>query len=91
MQTSPINDAEAAQLLSPLVPFGHLLIAVSGGPDSMALLGLAAVWAKSAGVTLACATFDHGLRAASANEAALAGQAASHWGVPHTVPPLVGG
>jgi tRNA(Ile)-lysidine synthase len=47
----------------------HLLVAVSGGPDSTALLhGLAKV-APRLGITLAAACVDHGLRSESAAEA----------------------
>jgi tRNA(Ile)-lysidine synthase len=54
-------------------PFGRataLLIAVSGGPDSTALLLMAAEWAKRRGKTrIEAATVDHGLRPESADEA----------------------
>jgi tRNA(Ile)-lysidine synthase len=54
-------------------PFGRaktLLIAVSGGPDSTALLLMAAEWAKRRGRTrIEAATVDHGLRPESADEA----------------------
>lgn len=45
-------------------------VAVSGGSDSVALLVLTVDWAKSSGFEVLAATVDHGLRAASATEAA---------------------
>jgi tRNA(Ile)-lysidine synthase len=61
-----------------------LLLAVSGGPDSMALLRLAARWrACGARVPLFVATVDHGLRPESAAEAAQVGAWARELTLPH--------
>lgn len=60
-------------------------IALSGGGDSMALLHLAAPWARARGVRLAAAIVDHGLRPEAAGEARLAAQAAESLGVPAQV------
>ena len=49
---------------------GLALLAVSGGPDSVALLGLMHALAESAGLTLAVAHVDHGIVATSAAVAA---------------------
>jgi len=49
---------------------GRLLIACSGGPDSLALLGVMTLLAPSLEVTLTVGHVDHGLRAGSAAEAA---------------------
>ena len=59
---------------------GRLGLAVSGGPDSLALLLLAHVALPG---RVAAATVDHGLRAESANEAAMVGQVCAAIGVPH--------
>lgn len=62
-----------------------LLVAVSGGPDSLALLALAADWSKTPGrPPLFAATFDHGLRAASGSEAAMVAALCTALGIPHT-------
>jgi tRNA(Ile)-lysidine synthase len=47
----------------------HLAIAVSGGPDSLALCLLAHAWAARQGGTVTALTVDHGLRPGSAAEA----------------------
>ena len=55
-------------------------IAVSGGPDSMALLAVAA---ETFPGRVSAATVDHGLRAESAGEAAMVGTWCADSGVPH--------
>ncbi|MFD2439153.1 tRNA lysidine(34) synthetase TilS [Paracoccus kondratievae] len=55
-------------------------IALSGGGDSMALMHLAHGWGRR---PLFAATVDHGLRAASADEAQQAGLAAASLGISH--------
>jgi tRNA(Ile)-lysidine synthase len=69
---SPISPEEADALFAPLLRFEALLLAVSGGPDSMAMLELAAAWARRAGPSapkVFVATVDHGLRPQSRAEA----------------------
>lgn len=56
-------------LFSPLASSCGLLLAVSGGPDSTALLLLIDRWRKDTGVPVAVATVDHRLRAGSAQDA----------------------
>ena len=60
----------------------RLGLAVSGGPDSLALLLLA--YAALAG-RIEAATVDHGLRAESAGEAALVACVCASIGVPHAI------
>jgi tRNA(Ile)-lysidine synthase len=50
-------------------PGAHLLVAVSGGCDSVVLLHLLRFAAREAGVEVSAAHFDHALRAASAADA----------------------
>jgi tRNA(Ile)-lysidine synthase len=79
---SPLGDAEAAAIFSTyLAGADNLLIAVSGGPDSMALLALLAAWAQKP--KLAAATVDHGLRAESAVEAVMVAGFCQRLGIPH--------
>lgn len=65
-----------------LAPDARLALAVSGGPDSMAMLALAA--AAFPGRVIA-ATFDHRLRDGSAAEAQMVAAACAALGVPHRV------
>jgi tRNA(Ile)-lysidine synthase len=62
-----------------------LLLAVSGGPDSIALMWLAARWraARERGPELIAATVDHGLRAESAREARAVKRQAEGLGIRH--------
>ncbi len=69
---TPLNDgafAHAMTSLGPFEPSPELAVAVSGGPDSMALCLLADRWARAAGGSILALTVDHGLREESANEA----------------------
>lgn len=71
--------ADLDVLVQPGEPIG---VAVSGGPDSVALLLLAA--AARPGLVEA-ATVDHRLRAGSAHEAAMVGDLCSKLGIPHAI------
>lgn len=66
-------------LIDPQVPIG---IAVSGGPDSLALLALAA--GARPGL-IEAATVDHALRQESRAEAELVAKAAKTLGIPHRI------
>ncbi len=80
-----VTAAEARTLFRPFVRAGALVLAVSGGPDSTALLFLAARWRRAlkAGPRLLAVTVDHGLRAQSASEARAVGALARRFGVAH--------
>jgi tRNA(Ile)-lysidine synthase len=67
----PISDAEADELFALFAREPALVLAVSGGPDSTALLWLAARWRKrlKRGPKLIAVTVDHGLRKESTREA----------------------
>lgn len=86
-----IRDDEANALFFGLENLRGLVLAVSGGPDSTALLLLAARWAKDlsarrkAAPGLLAVTVDHGLRPQAAAEAAAVGRLARRLGVPHRV------
>lgn len=81
MTIEPSALARFDQDLSTLLPSGGRLgLAVSGGPDSMALLLLAAA-ARPGEVE--AATVDHGLRPESAAEAVVVGEVCTGLGVPH--------
>jgi tRNA(Ile)-lysidine synthase len=62
------------------------LLAVSGGPDSSALMHAAA----ALGGTVRVATVDHGLRPESRAEAEAVGRAAQALGLPHAILPWTG-
>jgi tRNA(Ile)-lysidine synthase len=59
-----------------------VLVACSGGPDSVALLGLLCLLAPREGWRLAVGHVDHGLRPSSPDEAALVQRLAAEHGLP---------
>ncbi len=87
----PIGVEEAEKALARLAHFDRVLLAVSGGPDSLALLYLVAEWRdrrlqstpQIAIPHVSVATVDHGLRAEAANEALMVAQHCAHLGLPH--------
>lgn len=82
--SAPVSLAEAGVAFEGLSHEAALLVAVSGGPDSVALLALLAAWAQMPGrPALHAATVDHGLRRESAGEAAAVAQLCSKLGVGH--------
>ena len=82
---APVSAAEARTLFAGLKSAPALLLAVSGGPDSTALMVLAARWraALGKGLRLVAVTIDHGLRAESRREARAAKTLAAQLGMRH--------
>jgi tRNA(Ile)-lysidine synthase len=80
-----VADGEANALFRGLEDLPGLVLAVSGGPDSTALLVLAARWAKrlKRAPKLIAVTIDHGLRPEAAREAATVKELARRLGVAH--------
>lgn len=77
--------AEAMRALGCSASTGELAVAVSGGPDSLALCFLAAEWCRDNGVRLTGLTVDHGLRPESPDEAARVGDWLGSIGIAHHV------
>lgn len=85
MSDDTLTDRFAARmgaLLGPDFPT-DIGLAVSGGGDSMAMLGLAHNWARYMGLRLWVVTVDHGLRPESADEAAMVAAECEAMGHPH--------
>jgi tRNA(Ile)-lysidine synthase len=83
--TQPITNAEARKLFAPFADQPGIVIAVSGGPDSTALLWLASRWrgSRRSGPALLAVTVDHGLRPESRREADAVNCFARQLGIPH--------
>jgi tRNA(Ile)-lysidine synthase len=82
---NPIGDAEADRLFADLANERALVLAVSGGADSTALLYLLARWRKrhKPSPQLHAVTIDHGLRPQSRHEASGVKRIAAQLGVVH--------
>ena len=82
-----VRDDEANVVFRGLENARGLILAVSGGPDSTALLVLAARWAKrlKRAPKLIAITVDHGLRAEAAREAVAVKRLAKKLGVAHRI------
>lgn len=82
---SPISAREAKRLFAGLRAAPALVLAVSGGPDSVALMWLAARWRRSLarGPLLTVVTIDHGLRREAPREAREVKRLAAGLGLPH--------
>lgn len=81
---APVTDAELPALFADFSEKKRVLLAVSGGPDSTALLVLAARWrGKRAAPDLIAATVDHGLRREAKAEAAAVARLAKKLGIAH--------
>jgi tRNA(Ile)-lysidine synthase len=70
-EIQPISVSDAKRLFADWKSAPAVVLAVSGGPDSIALMWLAARWrrALARGPRLVAVTIDHGLRAEAAREA----------------------
>lgn len=70
-EKSPISAAQARTIFAPWKAVPAVVLAVSGGPDSIALMWLAARWRRGLkrGPRLIAVTVDHGLRKEAAREA----------------------
>src|SRR5947199_10223812 len=68
---SAITVSQAKSLFADWKSAPAIVLAVSGGPDSIALMWLAARWRRALkrGPRLIAVTVDHGLRAEAAREA----------------------
>jgi tRNA(Ile)-lysidine synthase len=84
-KVAAVTASEAKALFSGLERFPTLVLAVSGGPDSTALMMLAARWRDSLKTPpkLIAVTVDHGLRKESKREAAEVARLARRLGVAH--------
>jgi len=84
-ESSPVSAAELEALFSGLGHLPALVLAVSGGPDSTALMVLAARWRKTLKVKpeLIAVTVDHGLRKEAKREAAAVERLARKLGIAH--------
>src|SRR5712671_1261567 len=82
---SPISAQEAKRLFADWRGVPAIVLAVSGGPDSIALMWLAARWrrALARGPRLIAVTVDHGLRPGAAAEARYVKRLARSLDLPH--------
>jgi len=80
-----LNMEDVARLFAPLDGAKHVLLAVSGGADSTALMVMAADWSRGRTTKFTAATVDHGLRAESKAEAKAVGKLAKSLGIPHRI------
>ena len=82
---SAITASQAKSLFADLKSAPAIVLAVSGGPDSIALMWLAARWRRtlSRGPRLIAVTVDHGLRVEAAREARDVKRLASRLDLPH--------
>jgi tRNA(Ile)-lysidine synthase len=82
---SPISAQDAKRLFAEWKTAPALVLAVSGGPDSIALMWLMARWRRALrrGPRLVAVTVDHGLRAEAAREARDVKRLAKTLDLPH--------
>src|SRR6476661_1160154 len=82
---SPVTARDAKQLFAGWKAAPAMILAVSGGPDSMALMWLAARWRRAMGhgPRLVAVTVDHALRPEAAREARDVKRLARSLDLPH--------
>ena len=82
---SPISAQDAKALFADFKALPAIVLAVSGGPDSVALMWLTARWRRSfaRGPRLLAVTIDHGLRPEAAREAREVKRLAQELELPH--------
>ena len=82
---SPISASQAKRLFADWKTAPAIVLAVSGGPDSIALMWLAARWRRAIirGPRLIAVTVDHGLRPEAAREAREVRRLAKELDLPH--------
>src|SRR5258708_36410758 len=85
---SPISSSDAKRLFADWKAAPALVLAVSGGPDSIAMMWLAARWRRALkrGPHLVAVTVDHGLRAGAAREAREVKRLSKTLDLPHRTP-----
>ncbi|PZQ19121.1 MAG: tRNA lysidine(34) synthetase TilS [Ancylobacter novellus] len=83
----PIGGVECVELFQrAFAGRSSILLGVSGGADSSALLVLAGEWAQNPGAPkISVATVDHGLRREAREEAAAVAELAARYGLPFTL------
>ena len=81
------TQEDLRRLMSPLGDHARVVLAVSGGSDSLALMHMAARWAANAPrpPALVVMTVDHGLRPSSDAEAAFVARQADLLGLDHEI------
>ncbi|WP_407942747.1 tRNA lysidine(34) synthetase TilS [Methylobacterium ajmalii] len=88
----PLDPSERDALLrawiGPGTPYRGVVLAVSGGPDSTALMGCVAL--VTTAIPLVVATVDHGLRSGAREEAEGVAGLAAGFGLPHRILPWTG-
>jgi tRNA(Ile)-lysidine synthase len=86
-EAAAISEREIAELFGSFPRSGRIILAVSGGADSTALMVLAQRWRRrrARGPELIVATVDHGLRAGSRAEAKAVGALARRLGLSHRI------
>lgn len=88
----PIEEEELEGLFGIFRGHRRILLGVSGGPDSTAMLVLARIWRYGLldGPRFFVATVDHGLRPEATDEALAVGALCEELGLPHVILPWRG-